>query len=70
MTYRDLPRNVVDATKASILDTLACVVAGTACKDVVTIRALAEKWGGRPSSTVIVSRYLTAQLRAWEAVHT
>lgn len=53
VTYRDLPRNVVDATKASILDTLACVLAGTACKDVVTIRALAEKWGGRPSSTVI-----------------
>ncbi len=51
--YEDLPPSVVQATKASILDTLGCVLAGTACEDVVAIRALTAKWGGRPSSTVI-----------------
>ena len=51
--YKDLPHSVVQATKASILDTLACVLAGTACADVVAIRALTAKWGGRPSSTVM-----------------
>lgn len=51
--FDDLPQRVVDATKASILDTLACVLAGTACDDVVAIRALTAKWGGRASSTVI-----------------
>ena len=51
--YADLPRGVVEATKASILDTLACVLAGSGCHDVVSIRTLTAKWGGRPSSTVI-----------------
>ena len=51
--YADLPRGVVEAAKASILDTLACVLAGTGCEDVVSIRTLTAKWGGRPSSTVI-----------------
>jgi len=51
--YTDLPRRAVQATKASILDTLGCVLAGTGCEDVVAIRTLTAKWGGRPSSTVI-----------------
>jgi len=53
--FDDLPRSVVEAAKASILDTLACVLAGTACEDVVAIRKLARKWGGQPTSTVIGS---------------
>jgi len=53
--FEDLPRGVVDAVKASILDTLGCVLAGTACEDVVAIRRIAEKWGGRATSTVIGS---------------
>ncbi len=51
--YTDLPRRAVEAAKASILDTLGCVLAGTGCEDVVAIRTLTAKWGGRPSSTVI-----------------
>ena len=51
--FTDLPLRTVEATKASILDTLACVLAGTACEDVVAIRKLTAKWGGHPSSTVI-----------------
>jgi len=51
--FEDLPQTVVDAAKASILDTLGCVFAGTACEDVIAIRELTAKWGGRASSTVI-----------------
>ena len=51
--FEDLPGSVVDATKASILDTIACVLAGTACEDVVAIRRLTKKWGGQPTSSVI-----------------
>jgi len=49
----DLPKAVVEAAKASILDTLACVYAGTACADVVTIGGLMHRWGGEAASTVI-----------------
>lgn len=51
--FEDLPSAVVEAAKASILDTLGCVLAGTACEDVIAIRALAQKWGGATTSTVI-----------------
>ena len=51
--FEDLPASVVESAKASILDTLGCVLAGTACEDVVAIRGLAAKWGGSASSTVI-----------------
>lgn len=51
--YEDLPQRVVAAAKASILDTLGCIYAGTACDDVIEIRKLAAKWGGLASSTVI-----------------
>lgn len=51
--FEDLPPGVVGAVKASILDTLGCVLAGTACEDVVAIRRIVAKWGGCQSSTVI-----------------
>lgn len=51
--YAHLPVPVVDAAKASILDTLGCLLAGTACEDVIAITSLVEKWGGQPSSTII-----------------
>ncbi len=51
--FTDLPPRTVEATKASILDTLGCVFAGTGCEDVAAIRKLTAKWGGRPSSTLI-----------------
>ena len=51
--FEDLPPPVVEAVKAAILDTIGCVLAGTACKDVIAIRRVAESWGGRPTSTVI-----------------
>jgi len=51
--FEDLPAAEVAAAKASILDTIGCVFAGTACDDVVAVRKLTSKWGGRASSTVI-----------------
>lgn len=53
--FEDLPGSVVEAVKASILDTLGCVLAGTACDDVVAIRNVVTGWGGSASSTVIGS---------------
>ena len=51
--FEDLPADVVEAAKASILDTLGCVYAGTACDDVAAVRRLTSRWAGRASSTVI-----------------
>ena len=53
--FEDLPASVVTAAKASILDTLGCVLAGTPCDDVVAIRKVATAWGGSASSTLIGS---------------
>ena len=53
--YADLPAAVTSAAKASILDTLACVFAGTSSSDVIEITKTARQWGGQPSCTVIAS---------------
>lgn len=50
--YEDLPEDVVEATKRSVLDTLGVTVAaGGADADAVV--ALADEWGGVPESTLI-----------------
>ena len=41
------------ATKHSILDTLGCALAGTACHEVRAITAMVAEWGGKPCSTLI-----------------
>ena len=51
--YSDLPGNAITAVKASILDTLACVYAGTSSPDVIEMQGAAKKWGGQPSCTLI-----------------
>ena len=53
--YEDLPASVVKAAKASILDTLGCVLAGTPCDDVIAVRKVAAAWGGQATSTLIGS---------------
>ncbi len=53
--YADLPAAVIRAAKASILDTLACIYAGTSGADVVEITKAVKQWGGQPSCTVISS---------------
>ena len=51
--YGDLPVAAINAAKASILDTLACVYAGTAGADVAEILKAVKQWGGQPSCTII-----------------
>jgi 2-methylcitrate dehydratase PrpD len=53
--YADLPDKVVAAAKASILDTLGCILAGTSGADAQPIADLAFEWGGSPRCTVISS---------------
>lgn len=53
--FSDLPAGVVAAAKASILDNLGCILAGTASDEVERVRSLAFRWGGAPTSTVIGS---------------
>ena len=53
-SFADLPAATVAATKASILDTLACMLAGSASDDVAAIGGLVGEWGGRPVSTVVL----------------
>ncbi len=53
-SFADLPAATVAATKASILDTLACMLAGSASDDVAAIGDLVGEWGGRRSSTVVL----------------
>ena len=51
--FRDLPSEVVRASKAAILDTLGCLLAGTATQEIDAIVSLVAERGGRPSSTII-----------------
>ncbi len=54
--YGDLPSEVVAASKAAILDTLGCLLAGTATQEIDAIVSLVAERGGRPSSTIIGRR--------------
>jgi 2-methylcitrate dehydratase PrpD len=51
--YDSLPASAVAAAKASILDTIACSIAGTAGPDTEAIRALVASWGGTASATIV-----------------
>ena len=53
VTFADLPATTIEATKASVLDTLACMLAGSASQDVTAIAGLVETTGGQPTSTII-----------------
>lgn len=53
VSYDDLPANVVHAVKTCIVDTLACVLAGTPGEEVAAIQSLVTDWAGTPSSTVM-----------------
>jgi 2-methylcitrate dehydratase PrpD len=51
--FEDLPAATVAATKASILDTIGCAIAGGSGPDVAAIRSLVGAWGGAPACTVV-----------------
>jgi 2-methylcitrate dehydratase PrpD len=51
--YSDLPPEVVERTKHSILDTLAVIIAGSGTPDVAALLRIVEGWGGHPQSTAL-----------------
>ena len=53
VTYDDLPADVVITVKRAIIDTIACVLAGTPGEEVAPLLALATAWGGTASSTIV-----------------
>ena len=57
-TYDHLPDSVVHAARSSILDTLACMFAGSASADVAAIGSLVADTAGRPTSTVFLGNGL------------
>lgn len=66
LSYTDLGDAVVDATKANILDTLVCAVAGSTAPAVSEVRALVEEWAGseQADAWVFGGRY-PAHHAAW-----
>ena len=54
-TYTGLPTGVVAAVKASILDTLGCILAGTSSTDVINLSSMVLDWSGKPTCTIIGS---------------
>jgi 2-methylcitrate dehydratase PrpD len=53
ISYEDLPEAVIRASKAAILDTLGCVLAGTGCDEVAKVGSLVDAWAGKPLCTLI-----------------
>jgi 2-methylcitrate dehydratase PrpD len=52
-TFDDLPEDVVAHTKVCVLDTLACIYAGTGTQEIQAITSLMREQGGRETSTLI-----------------
>ncbi len=52
--YEDLPQEAIEVTKKSILDTLACAVAGSTAQAVGPLAGLVKGWGGKEESTVLI----------------
>jgi len=52
--YQDLPEPVIEATKKSVLDTLAVLIAGSTDEYVPELVELAKEWGGREECTIAV----------------
>ena len=52
--YKDLPVSVIEATKKSVLDTLAVLIAGSTDEYVAKLVELTKGWGGREECTIAV----------------
>lgn len=51
--FESLPENVIEATKKSIIDTVAATIAGRKADGCETIYQLIKEWGGKKESTVL-----------------
>ncbi len=52
--YENLPREVIEATKNDIRDTVACILTGSGAPGVQELLKLTMNWGGKPESTIFV----------------
>ncbi len=53
VSYEDLPRDVVEATRKEILDTLGVALGGSSKSGVKELLELVTEWGGKEESTVL-----------------
>ena len=65
----DLPGSVVEATAASIADTMACMTAGSRSATVEAVLRVASRWGGAPTCRIVghderLPAYLAALVNA------
>jgi 2-methylcitrate dehydratase PrpD len=51
--FADIPPDVVEAAKKSILDTLGAILAGSGAPGCQEVIALVREWGGKPGASVI-----------------
>ena len=51
--FEDLPSEIIDVIKKSVLDTLAATLGGSAADGMQGLYEMVESWGGRPESTII-----------------
>ncbi len=54
--YDRLPAATVAATKRDILDTFGCILGGSGAPGIDALYAMADHWGGREESTVLLRR--------------
>jgi 2-methylcitrate dehydratase PrpD len=54
--YQDLPREVVEITKKQVLDILGVALGGSSKSGIGELAELIGEWGGKPESTIFVSR--------------
>ncbi|MFC2059914.1 MmgE/PrpD family protein [Chloroflexota bacterium] len=52
--YEDLPRQVVEVAKKSVLDTLAATIAGSSAEGLEQLVNLAKGWGGREEAHILI----------------
>jgi 2-methylcitrate dehydratase PrpD len=53
-SFGDLPAATVAATKRDILDTFGCILGGSGAPGIDALFAVADHWGGREESTVLL----------------
>jgi 2-methylcitrate dehydratase PrpD len=57
VNYKDLPHEVIEATKRQILDTLGVMLGGSSREGVKQLVELITEWGGKEESTILAFGY-------------
>lgn len=60
LRYDDLPEAVVDSARRRVLDLVGAALAGTQAEGVPALLQVVDRWGGRPTSTIIGSKLRTS----------